>query len=76
MQVANETVLADSAGVDALGKHPRPAYAASTPETAPAGIATRTERIQLTSGITVLSSDDPVLGHTNRSRPWESAGAG
>jgi probable LLM family oxidoreductase len=61
-QVVTEAVLADELGVDviALGEHHRPEYAISTPETVLAGIATRTERIKLASGVTVLSSDDPV----------------
>ncbi|MFH9083710.1 LLM class flavin-dependent oxidoreductase [Streptomyces sp. NPDC017673] len=61
-QVVDEAVLAEQTGVDALalGEHHRPEYAISTPETVLAGIATRTERIRLGSGVTVLSSDDPV----------------
>src|SRR5215470_17180415 len=61
-QVVEEAVLADQLGVDviALGEHHRPEYAISTPETVLAGIATRTKRIRLSSGVTVLSSDDPV----------------
>ncbi|MEZ0074110.1 LLM class flavin-dependent oxidoreductase [Planotetraspora sp. GP83] len=61
-QVFDEAVLADEIGVDviALGEHHRPEYAISTPETMLAGIATRTSRIRLASGVTVLSSDDPV----------------
>jgi probable LLM family oxidoreductase len=61
-QVVDEAVLADRLGVDviALGEHHRAEYAISTPETVLAGIATRTERIKLASGVTVLSSDDPV----------------
>ncbi|GGX99523.1 LLM class flavin-dependent oxidoreductase [Streptomyces fructofermentans] len=61
-QVVDEAVLADGIGVDvvALGEHHRPEYSISTPETVLAGIATRTERIRLSSGVTVLSSDDPV----------------
>jgi probable LLM family oxidoreductase len=61
-QVVDEAVLADRLGVDviALGEHHRPDYAISSPETVLAGIATRTERIKLASGVTVLSSDDPV----------------
>ena len=46
--------------VIALGEHHRPEFSISTPETVLAGIATRTSRIQLSSGVTVLSSDDPV----------------
>ncbi len=61
-QVVEEAVLADVIGVDviALGEHHRPEYSISTPETVLAGIATRTSRIRLASGVTVLSSDDPV----------------
>src|SRR4051795_7958537 len=61
-QVVDEAVLADRLGVDviALGEHHRPEFAISSPETVLAGIATRTERIRLSSGVTVLSSDDPV----------------
>ncbi|MET9874629.1 LLM class flavin-dependent oxidoreductase [Actinacidiphila glaucinigra] len=61
-QVLDEAVMADQIGVDAiaLGEHHRPEYSVSTPETVLAGIATRTERIKLGSGVTVLSSDDPV----------------
>jgi probable LLM family oxidoreductase len=61
-QVVDEAVLADQLGVDviALGEHHRPEYAVSTPETVLAGIASRTSRIRLSSGVTVLSSDEPV----------------
>jgi probable LLM family oxidoreductase len=61
-QVLEEAVVADEVGVDviALGEHHRPEYSISTPETVLAGIATRTSRIRLASGVTVLSSDDPV----------------
>ncbi|WP_431906599.1 LLM class flavin-dependent oxidoreductase [Amycolatopsis thermoflava] len=61
-QVVDEAVLADEIGVDviALGEHHRPEYSISSPETVLAGIATRTSRIHLSSGVTVLSSDDPV----------------
>jgi probable LLM family oxidoreductase len=61
-QVVAEAVLADTVGVDviALGEHHRKEYSISTPETVLAGIATQTKRIRLASGVTVLSSDDPV----------------
>ncbi|MGM1018735.1 MAG: LLM class flavin-dependent oxidoreductase [Actinomycetota bacterium] len=61
-QVVDEAILADELGIDviALGEHHRPEYSISSPETVLAGIATRTERIRLSSGVTVLSSDDPV----------------
>ena len=57
-----EAVLADQVGIDvvSLGEHHRPEYAISSPETVLAGIATKTSRIRLASGVTVLSSDDPV----------------
>lgn len=57
-----EAVLADEVGIDvvSLGEHHRPDYAISSPETVLAGIATATKRIRLSSGVTVLSSDDPV----------------
>jgi len=57
-----EAVLADQVGIDviSLGEHHRREFSISSPETVLAGIATRTERIRLASGVTVLSSDDPV----------------
>jgi len=57
-----EAVLADEVGIDvmAVGEHHRPEFAISTPETVLAGLATATKRIHLASGVTVLSSDDPV----------------
>ena len=60
--VVAEAVLADEIGIDvvALGEHHRPEFAISSPETVLAGIATVTKRIRLASGVTVLSSDDPV----------------
>ncbi|WP_461384382.1 LLM class flavin-dependent oxidoreductase [Devosia indica] len=60
--VVDEAVLADQVGIDvvALGEHHRPEYSISSPETVLAGIATKTSRIRLASGVTVLSSDDPV----------------
>ena len=60
--VVDEAVLADEVGVDAitLGEHHRDDFAISSPETILAGIATRTSRIRLASGVTVLSSDDPI----------------
>lgn len=61
-QVVKEAVMADELGVDviALGEHHRKEYAISSPETVLAGIATKTKRIKLASGVTVLSSDEPV----------------
>jgi probable LLM family oxidoreductase len=61
-QVVDEAVLADKLGVDviALGEHHRSDFSISSPETVLAGIATKTKNIKLASGVTVLSSDDPV----------------
>ncbi len=61
-QVVEEGVLADKLGIDviALGEHHRSDFSISSPETVLAGIATRTKNIKLASGVTVLSSDDPV----------------
>lgn len=61
-QVLAEAVAADQLGVDvfAVGEHHRPEYSISSPATVLAGIATVTSRIRLASGVTVLSSDDPV----------------
>lgn len=60
--VFDEGVIAEQAGLDvfAIGEHHRDDYAVSSPETLLAGIATRTEKIHLSSAVTVLSSDDPV----------------
>jgi probable LLM family oxidoreductase len=60
--VIDEAVLADEIGIDviAVGEHHRPDFAISAPEVVLGGIATRTSRIRLASGVTVLSSDDPV----------------
>ncbi len=61
-QVIKEAVVADSLGVDAiaLGEHHRSDFSISSPEMVLAGIATQTKTIKLASGVTVLSSDDPV----------------
>jgi len=57
-----EIELADRVGLDVfgVGEHHRPDFAVSAPAVALAGAATRTERIRLSSAVTVLSSDDPV----------------
>jgi probable LLM family oxidoreductase len=57
-----EAVLAEQLGLDvfAVGEHHRPDFAVSSPAVALAAIAARTERIRLSSAVTVLSSDDPV----------------
>ncbi|MBO6419053.1 LLM class flavin-dependent oxidoreductase [Enterococcus gallinarum] len=57
-----EGKLADEVGVDilALGEHHREEYAISSPDTVLAALAMVTKRIKLGTGVTVLSSDDPV----------------
>jgi probable LLM family oxidoreductase len=57
-----EAVLAEQVGLDvfAIGEHHRPDFLISSPAVALAAIAARTERIRLSSAVTVLSSDDPV----------------
>jgi len=61
-QVIDEAVLADKLGIDilALGEHHREDFAISSPEMVLAAIASKTKNIKLASGVTVLSSDDPV----------------
>ncbi|GII59745.1 oxidoreductase [Planotetraspora thailandica] len=60
--VVEEAVLADSVGIDVIGigEHHRDDFAVSAPEIVLAAIASRTERIRLSTAVTVLSSDDPV----------------
>ena len=57
-----EVRLADQVGLDvfAIGEHHREEYLASAPDVLLAAAAARTERIRLSSAVTVLSSDDPV----------------
>jgi probable LLM family oxidoreductase len=57
-----EAVLAEQLGLDvfAVGEHHRPDFLISSPPVALAAIAARTERIRLSSAVTVLSSEDPV----------------
>jgi probable LLM family oxidoreductase len=57
-----EIELADQLGLDVfgVGEHHRPEYTVSSPAVVLAAAAGRTERIRLTSAVSVLSSDDPV----------------
>src|SRR5947208_11394715 len=57
-----EAELADQLGLDvfAIGEHHRPDFLISSPAVALAAVAVKTERIRLSSAVTVLSSDDPV----------------
>ena len=61
-QMMEEVELADRAGLDvyAIGEHHREEYIASSPAVLLAAAAARTEKIRLSSAVTVLSSDDPV----------------
>jgi probable LLM family oxidoreductase len=61
-ELVEEIELADRVGLDVfgVGEHHRPDYVASAPAVVLAAAAARTERIRLTSAVTVLSSDDPV----------------
>ncbi len=57
-----EIELADQVGLDviALGEHHRADFSISSPSTVLAAAATRTKRIRLSSGVTVLGSEDPI----------------
>ena len=57
-----EVELADQLGLDVfgIGEHHRPDLIVSAPAVVLASAAARTERVRLTSAVTVLSSDDPV----------------
>ena len=60
--IVAQAVLADSLGIDAfnVGEHHRDDFSVSAPDTVLAGIATVTKNITLGTGVTVLSSEDPV----------------
>lgn len=60
--ILSEGQLADQLGIDvlALGEHHREEYSISSPEIMLAALASTTKRIKLSTGVTVLSSDDPV----------------
>ena len=62
LELIEEIELADQLGLDvfAVGEHHRPDFLVSSPATVLAAAAVRTERIRLSSAVTVLSSDDPV----------------
>jgi probable LLM family oxidoreductase len=57
-----EIELADQVGLDVfgLGEHHRPDFVVSAPAVVLGAATSRTQRIRLTSAVTVLSSDDPV----------------
>jgi len=60
--VLDEAELAEQVGLDVfgVGEHHRADFAVSAPAVVLAAIAARTERIRLTSAVSVVSSDDPV----------------
>ena len=57
-----EITLADEVGLDVfgVGEHHRPDFVVSAPAIVLAAAAPLTQRIRLTSAVTVLSSDDPI----------------
>ncbi len=61
-EIVDEAVLADELGIYAfnVGEHHRDDFAVSAPDMVLAAIASRTKNILLGTGVTVLSSDDPV----------------
>lgn len=61
-EVVEQIALADEVGLDVfgVGEHHRADYLSSTPAMILAAGAERSQRIRLTSAVTVLSSDDPV----------------
>ncbi|MGZ5253254.1 MAG: Atu2307/SP_0267 family LLM class monooxygenase [Flavitalea sp.] len=62
LNLLEEIELADQLGLDvfAIGEHHRPDYAVSAPAVVMAAAAARTKNIKISSGVTVLSSEDPV----------------
>lgn len=60
--VVAQAKLADELGLDNfnVGEHHRDDFAVSAPDTVLAGIATLTNQITLGTGVTVLSSEDPI----------------
>jgi probable LLM family oxidoreductase len=65
--LVEQIVHADAAGLDVfgIGEHHRQDYLDSAPPMILAAAATRTQRIRLTSAVTVLSAADPVRAFQN-----------
>lgn len=61
-EIVEQAVVADEAGLDiyGVGEHHRSDFVASAPPVILAAVAALTKRIRLTSGVTVLGSEDPV----------------
>ncbi len=62
MNLMEEITLSDQLGLDVfcIGEHHRPDFVVSSPAVVLAAAAVKTTNIKLSSGVTVLSSDDPV----------------
>lgn len=62
LELMEEIELADQLGLDvyAVGEHHRPDFAASAPTVILGAAAAKTNKIRLSSAVTVLSSEDPV----------------
>jgi len=85
-QILELAKIADAGGLDAisLGEHHRPDFSMSAPEVMLAAIASVTTKLRLMSGVTVLSSQDPVrvfqqfatLDHVSNGRAEIIAGRG
>src|SRR5690242_10789103 len=61
-ELLEQAHLADQVGLDVfgIGEHHRADFLVSAPAVVLAAMAARTERIRLTSAVSVISSDDPV----------------
>lgn len=61
-EILAQVKFMDEVGIDvfAMGEHHRPDYAVSSPEMVLAAAASITKNIKLASGVTVLSSSEPV----------------
>jgi hypothetical protein len=69
-ELMEEVELADQLGLDvfAIGEHHRPDYLISSPAVVLGAAAVRTQRIRLSSAVTVLSSDDPSASSSSSPR--------
>jgi probable LLM family oxidoreductase len=66
-ELIEQVKLADELGIDvfSIGEHHRPDYSVSSPEIVLSALSTVTKNITLGSGVTVLSSTDPVKVYQN-----------
>jgi alkanesulfonate monooxygenase SsuD/methylene tetrahydromethanopterin reductase-like flavin-dependent oxidoreductase (luciferase family) len=67
-QLVQQIEHADDVGLDAfgVGEHHRREFLDSAPAVIPGAAAARTQRIRLTSAVTVLSAEDPVRAFQNQ----------